>query len=124
MIFIYDSGYGKIKSVNLKPGYGFVDFEDLRDAEDAVRVSENFSFFSIMCGRSFLYLFFRIWMENECVAKKLTFSTPKDQDTRPAIVVILVVPLSETLEELTEEVDHVTDVDDLIVVIGDHTTLE
>merc|ERR1711962_1159464 len=30
-------GYGKIKSVNLKPGYGFVDFEDLRDAEDAVR---------------------------------------------------------------------------------------
>ena len=32
-------GYGKIKSVNLKPGYGFVDFEDLRDAEDAVRVS-------------------------------------------------------------------------------------
>jgi hypothetical protein len=38
--------------------------------------------------------------------------------------VILVVPLSETLEELTEEVDHVTDVDDLIVVIGDHTTLE
>ena len=63
-------------------------------------------------------------MESECVAKKLTFNTPKDQDTRPAIVVILVVPLSETLEELTDKVDHVTDVDDLIVVIGDHTTLE
>ena len=31
-------GYGKIKSVNLKPGYGFIDFEDLRDAKDAVRV--------------------------------------------------------------------------------------
>ena len=63
-------------------------------------------------------------MENECVAKKLTFSTPKDQGTRPAIVVILVVPLFVTPDELTEEVDHVTDVDDLIVVIGDHTTLE
>ena len=36
-------GYGKIKSVNLKPGYGFVDFEDLRDAEDAVRVSDFLS---------------------------------------------------------------------------------
>ena len=32
-------GYGKIKSVNLKPGYGFIDFEDSRDAKDAVRVS-------------------------------------------------------------------------------------
>ena len=63
-------------------------------------------------------------MENECVAKKLTFSTQRDQGTRPAIVVILVVQLSETPDELTEEVDHVTDVDDLIVVIGDHTTLE
>ena len=59
------------------------------------------------------------------MAKKLTFSTQKDQGTRPAIVVILDVPLSETPVELTEEVDHhVTDVDDLIVVIGDHTTLE
>jgi arginine/serine-rich splicing factor 4/5/6 len=31
-------GYGKVKSVNLKPGYGFVVFEDRRDAEDACRV--------------------------------------------------------------------------------------
>merc|ERR1712142_945052 len=39
-------GYGKIKSVNLKPGYGFVDFEDLRDAEDAVRDLDG----KRMCG--------------------------------------------------------------------------
>ena len=31
-------GFGKIKSINLKPGYGFVDFEDERDVEDAVKV--------------------------------------------------------------------------------------
>jgi len=31
-------GYGKIKSINLKPGYGFIVFEDRRDAEDAVKV--------------------------------------------------------------------------------------
>jgi len=66
-----------------------------------------------------------IWMESECVAKKLTFSMPKDQGTRPVIVAILVVPLFETLEDLTEEVDHhVTDVDDLIVdQTGDHHTI-
>lgn len=29
-------GYGRIKEVNLKNGYGFVEFEDVRDAEDAV----------------------------------------------------------------------------------------
>ena len=37
-------GFGKIRSINLKPGYGFVDFEDVRDARDAVQVissSEN-----------------------------------------------------------------------------------
>merc|ERR1712142_147097 len=39
-------GYGRIKSVNLKPGYGFVDFEDLRDAEDAVRDLDG----KRMCG--------------------------------------------------------------------------
>ena len=31
-------GFGHIKSINLKPGYGFVVFEDRRDAEEAVRV--------------------------------------------------------------------------------------
>jgi len=65
-----------------------------------------------------------IWMENECAAKKLTSSTLKDQGIRPAIVVILVVPLFETPEDLTKEVVHVTDVDDLIVATDDHTTLE
>merc|ERR1712183_336022 len=39
-------GYGKVKSVNLKPGYGFVDFEDIRDAEDAVRDLDG----KRMCG--------------------------------------------------------------------------
>merc|ERR1711953_1234385 len=39
-------GYGKIKSVNLKPGYGFIDFEDSRDAKDAVRALAG----TPMCG--------------------------------------------------------------------------
>lgn len=39
-------GYGKIKSVNLKPGYGFIDFEDSRDAKDAVRDLDG----KRMCG--------------------------------------------------------------------------
>ena len=38
-------GYGKIKSINLKPGYGFVVFEDRRDADDAVKVCFYLSFF-------------------------------------------------------------------------------
>ena len=63
-------------------------------------------------------------MENECAVKKLTSNTQKDQGTRPVIVVILVVPLSEMPEDLTEEVDHVTDVDDPIVVTDDLITLE
>lgn len=29
-------GFGKIVEVDLKNGYGFVEFEDMRDAEDAV----------------------------------------------------------------------------------------
>ena len=29
-------GYGKLGDISLKNGYGFVDFEDYRDAEDAV----------------------------------------------------------------------------------------
>ena len=29
-------GYGKFGEVSLKQGYGFVDFEDYRDADDAV----------------------------------------------------------------------------------------
>lgn len=39
-------GYGKIKSINLKPGYGFVVFEDRRDAEDAVKDLDG----GRMCG--------------------------------------------------------------------------
>jgi len=30
------SKYGRIREINLKSGYGFVEFEDRRDAEDAV----------------------------------------------------------------------------------------
>ena len=63
-------------------------------------------------------------MENECVVKKLTSNTQKDQDTKPVIVEILVVPLFEMPEDQIEEVDHVTDVDDPIVVTDDHITLE
>lgn len=29
-------GYGKLREINLKNGYGFVEFEDPRDADDAV----------------------------------------------------------------------------------------
>uniref|UniRef100_A0A5S6Q0F1 RRM domain-containing protein n=1 Tax=Trichuris muris TaxID=70415 RepID=A0A5S6Q0F1_TRIMR len=29
-------GYGKIRDINLKQGYGFVEFDDYRDANDAV----------------------------------------------------------------------------------------
>ena len=29
-------GYGKFGEVSMKQGYGFVDFEDYRDADDAV----------------------------------------------------------------------------------------
>ena len=63
-------------------------------------------------------------MENECVVKKLTSNTQKDQDTKPVIVEILVVPLFEMPEDQIEEVDHVTDADDPIVVTDDHITLE
>jgi len=41
-------GFGKIKSINLKPGYGFVDFEDVRDAEDAVKHLDG----KRMCGET------------------------------------------------------------------------
>jgi len=41
-------GFGKIKSINLKPGYGFVDFEDERDVEDAVKHLDG----KRMCGET------------------------------------------------------------------------
>ena len=41
-------GFGSIKSINLKPGYGFVDFESIRDAEDAVRNCDG----KRMCGET------------------------------------------------------------------------
>ena len=69
-------------------------------------------------------IFSRIWMENECVVKKLTSNTQKGQDTKPVIVEILVVPLFEMPEDQIEEVDLVTVADDPIVVTGDHITLE
>lgn len=43
---VFFKGYGKIKSINLKPGYGFVVFEDRRDAEDAVKDLDG----GRMCG--------------------------------------------------------------------------
>lgn len=39
-------GFGHIKSINLKPGYGFVVFEDRRDAEEAARDLDG----KRMCG--------------------------------------------------------------------------
>jgi len=41
-------GFGKIRSINLKPGYGFVDFEDIRDAQDAVKHLDG----KRMCGET------------------------------------------------------------------------
>lgn len=29
-------GYGKLKDISLKRGYGFVEFDDHRDADDAI----------------------------------------------------------------------------------------
>ena len=29
-------GYGRVREISLKNGYGFVEFEDYRDADDAV----------------------------------------------------------------------------------------
>lgn len=34
-------GYGRIRDVNLKNGYGFVEFDDERDADDAVHDLDN-----------------------------------------------------------------------------------
>jgi len=31
-------GYGRIRNISIKEGYGFAEFEDRRDAEDAVKV--------------------------------------------------------------------------------------
>ena len=36
-------GYGKIRDINLKQGYWFKDFEDVRSADDAVYVMNNHS---------------------------------------------------------------------------------
>ena len=34
-------GFGKIREINLKNGYGFVEFDDPRDADDAVYEMNN-----------------------------------------------------------------------------------
>lgn len=34
-------GFGKIREINLKNGYGFVEFDDSRDADDAVYEMNN-----------------------------------------------------------------------------------
>ena len=39
--------FGKIRDINLKQGYGFVEFEDAWDADDAVYDMNNQS----LCGR-------------------------------------------------------------------------
>ena len=39
-------GFGKIRDINLKQGYGFVEFDDARDADDAVYEMNNQS----LCG--------------------------------------------------------------------------
>ena len=36
--------YGRIRRCNLKRGYGFVEFEDERDAEDAIRMCDGMRF--------------------------------------------------------------------------------
>lgn len=40
-------GFGRIKEINLKSGYGFVEFEDSRDADDAVYELNN----QTLCGQ-------------------------------------------------------------------------
>jgi len=31
-------GYGRVRNIQIKEGFGFAEFEDTRDAEDAVKV--------------------------------------------------------------------------------------
>lgn len=80
-------GYGKVKSINLKPGYGFVVFEDRRDAEDAVKVC--FSWVSItnffFCNK----FFSRILMGSACVEKKLTSKSLKVRATKHVTVGVM-----------------------------------
>ena len=33
-------GYGRIRNISVKEGYGFAEFDDRRDAEDAVKVND------------------------------------------------------------------------------------
>ena len=40
-------GFGKIRDINLKQGYGFLELEDARDADDAVYDIKN----QLQCGK-------------------------------------------------------------------------
>jgi len=55
-------GFGKIRDINLKNGYGFVEFDDPRDADDAVYELNNRD----LCGERVTVELARYFLLTQC----------------------------------------------------------